>query len=107
MANQVTITVTERDLNKHLSQDDKVQKALRARAKKMERVGKALLAAHRDTGAHSVKYEGHRSSVQFGHIDHYVVLDGPAPISVEFGHRTKNGRWVHGLYIMTRAMLTP
>lgn len=106
MANRVDL-IPQRDMSKHLAKDDKVQKALRDRAKKMARVGKSLLAAHRKTGAHEVKYEGHRSTVQFGHIDHYVVLDGPAPISVEFGHHTKNGRWVQGLYILTRAMLTP
>lgn len=99
--------IPQKDMSKHLAKDDKVQKALRARAKKMANVGRALLAAHRKTGAHDVKYEGHRSSVAFGHIDHYVVLDGPAPISVEFGHHTKNGKWVQGLYILTRAMLTP
>ena len=106
MANRVDL-IPQTDMSKHLAKDDKVQKALRARAQKMARVGKSLLAAHRKTGAHEVKYEGHRSTVAFGHIDHYVILDGPAPISVEFGHHTKNGKWVNGLYILTRAMLTP
>lgn len=106
MANKVTITVSQRDLSKHLAQDGRVQRALREHAKKVTRVAKALLAAHRDTGAHEVVYEGHSSTEAFGHIDHYVVMKGPAPISVEFGHRKKNGKWVHGLYIMTRARLT-
>jgi hypothetical protein len=106
MANKVAL-IPSKDISKHLSQDDKVQKAVKARAQKMARMGKVLLSMHRKTGAHKVNYEGHRATAPFGHIDHYVVLDGPAPISVEFGHRAKNGKWVHGLYIMTRAMLTP
>lgn len=106
MANKVTLTVSERELSKHLSKDDRVQRALREHAKKVARTAKALLAPHRDTGAHKVQYEGHSSTENFGHIDHYVVMTGPAPISVEFGHRTENGRWVHGLYIMTRALST-
>jgi len=106
MANKVTL-IPARDISKHLAQDDRVQRALRERAKKITRTAKTLLAAHRNTGAHDVKYEGHRSTASFGHIDHYVILDGPAPISVEFGHRTKSGTWVNGLYIMTRAMFTP
>lgn len=107
MANKVTLTVSQKDLSKHLSKDGRVQRALRARAQKITRVGKSLLAAHRDTGAHKVQYEGHSSTESYGHIDHYVVMTGPAPISVEFGHRTKNGKWVSGLYILTRARLTP
>lgn len=107
MANKVTLTWTNQDFRKNMAKMDKVQRALKARAKKIERAGKALMAAHRDTGAHQVNYVGHTSTEEYGHIDHYVELTGPAPISVEFGHRTKNGKWVHGLYIMTRAMTTP
>lgn len=106
MANRVDL-IPQRDMSKHLAQDDRVQRALRERARKMARAGQALLAAHRKTGAHEVKYEGHSSAVAYGHIDHYVVMTGPAPVSVEFGHRTENGKWVNGLYILTRAMFTP
>lgn len=105
MANTVDL-ISSKDISKHLSQDPKVQEALRSHGKKIARAGKALLASHRDTGAHQVEYEGHVSSREFGHIDHYVALTGPAAVSVEFGHRTKNGTWVNGLYIMTRVMLT-
>jgi len=105
MANKVTL-IPQRDMSKHLAQDDSVQDALKSHAKKVMHVAEALLAAHRKTGSHSIKYEGHRSTTPFGHIDHYVIMEGPAPISVEFGHRAENGRWVHGLYIMTRASTT-
>lgn len=106
MANKVTLTWTTRDFAKNMAKMDRVQRALRERSKKIARAGKALLAIHRDTGAHSVDYVGHSSTHEYGHIDHYVMLTGPAPISVEFGHRTSNGKWVNGLYIMTRAMFT-
>lgn len=105
MANKVEI-ISSKKISKHLVKDPKVQDALQDHAKNISRAAESLLAMHRKTGAHSVKYEGHQKSVNFGHIDHYVVLEGPAPISVEFGHRTKNGTWVNGLYVMTRAMFT-
>lgn len=105
MANKVEL-IPQRDMSKHLAQDDDVQKALRSHAKKVMHVAEALLAIHRKTGSHSIKYEGHRAAAEFGHIDHYVVMEGPAAVSVEFGHSTKGNTWVQGLYIMTRAMLT-
>lgn len=103
MANTIKL-IPQRDISKHLAADGRVQRALREHAKKVTRNAKALLASHRDTGAHQVEYEGHSSTENFGHIDHYIVMTGPAPVSVEFGHRTKNGKWVHGLYIMTSAL---
>lgn len=106
MANKVILTWTTRDFSKNMAKMDKVQDALADHAKKVQRAAEALLAVHRDTGAHKVDYVGNSSVYEYGHIDHYVELTGPAPISVEFGHRTKNGKWVQGLYIMTRAMLT-
>lgn len=105
MANKVTL-IPSRDMSKELAQDGEVQQALRSHAHKIMHVAEVLLAIHRKTGSHSIKYEGHTSTVAFGHIDHYVVMEGPAAVSVEFGHRTKNGEWVQGLYVMTRAMLT-
>lgn len=101
MANKVNL-IRSRDISKHLAQDGDVQQTLRAAALRILKRAEALLAMHRDTGAHEVKYE-RLKNVEFGHIDHYVVLDGPAPVSVEFGHVAKNGRWVQGLYIITRA----
>lgn len=106
MANKVTITETSREISKVISKMDPVQDALESHAKKVASVARALLAPHRRTGAHGVDYIGHEKAIKFGHIDHYVIMSGPAPISVEFGHRAENGRWVHGLYIMTRAILT-
>jgi hypothetical protein len=101
MANKVTL-IPQRDISKHLAKDDKVQAHLKAHAQKITARARGLLAQHRDTGSHSIKYEGHTTD-NFGHIDHYVVMDGPAPVSVEFGHMAENGRWVMGLYILTIA----
>lgn len=103
MANKVQL-IPNRDMNKQLAKLGPVQDALKSHAESIANKARMLLAQHRKTGAHHINYEGHRSSAPFGHIDHYVVMDGPAPISVEYGHHTKHGKWVHGLYIMTRAM---
>ena len=102
MASKVEWLMRSRDMSKHLSMDPTVQQTLTAAALRILQKAEALLAMHRDTGAHRVGYERIRSE-KFGHIDHYVVMTGPAPISVEFGHVAENGRWVQGLYIITRA----
>ena len=103
MANTVKL-IRGSDISKVVAKMDPVQDALKAKAERVAAAGKMLLQQHRQTGAHEVKYIGHNSLVEYGHIDHYAIMTGPAPISVEYGHRAKNGRWVHGLYIMTRAM---
>lgn len=102
MANKVEITVSRKDLNSGLSKMDPVQDKLKNHANQIKALAEALLAPHRDTGAHRIEV-GREKSVQFGHIDWYVSMVGPAPVSVEFGHRAENGRWVQGLYIITRA----
>lgn len=101
MANSVKL-IPQRDISKHLAVDDKVQAHLKAHAQKIAAKARGLLAMHRKTGDHKIEYEGHTSE-EYGHIDHYVVMSGTAPVSVEFGHMTENGRWVMGLYILTIA----
>lgn len=103
MANRVQITMPRQDLNAALAKMDVVQDRLENHAKKIKAAAEVLLAAHRKTGAHRIEVESRTSDIKFGHIDWYVLLVGPAPISVEFGHRAENGRWVNGLYIITRA----
>lgn len=73
------------------------------------------LAAHRDTGASHVGIE------QGDHLDWYVFLEdaepaaqteGPSPnrsgkrsaLSIEFGHKTRDGGRVGGLFILTGAV---
>jgi hypothetical protein len=101
MANTVRL-IPQRDMSKHLAKDDKVQAHLKAHANKITARARGLLAAHRKSGEHKVFYEGHTSD-QYGHIDHYVVMEGRGAAAVEFGHFTKNGKWVMGLYILTIA----
>lgn len=101
MANTIKL-IPQRDMSKHLAKDDKVQAHLKSHANKIAARGRGLLAQHRKTGDHQVNYEGHTNE-SYGHIDHYVVMTGTAPVSVEFGHMTKNGKWVMGLYILTLA----
>lgn len=101
MANKIQL-IPQRDMSKHLAKDDKVQAHLKAHAEKIAAKARGLLATHRKTGEHKIKYEGHTSD-EYGHIDHYVVMEGRAAASVEFGHFTENGRWVMGLYVLTIA----
>lgn len=101
MANTIKL-IRQRDMSKHLAQEPKVQQTLKAASIRILMRAEALLAMHRDEGDHQVEYERIKTN-KFGHIDHYVSLIGPAAVSVEFGHVTQNGRWVQGLYIITRA----
>lgn len=99
---KVEWVMKSKDLSKHLSIEPTVQQTLRAAALRILQKAEALLAMHRDEGDHKIEYERLKNE-KYGHIDHYVVMTGPAPVSVEFGHVAKNGRWVQGLYIITRA----
>lgn len=102
MANSVKL-IPSRDISKHLAQDPKVQQTLKANALHILKKAEALLAMHRDARRrHKIEYERIKTN-EFGHIDHYVSMTGPAPVSVEFGHHSKDGQWVMGLYIITRA----
>lgn len=101
MANKITL-IRQRDMSKHLAVEPTVQQTLTAVALRILKNAEALLAMHRDDGDHKIEYERLKNR-EFGHIDHYVSMVGPAPVSVEFGHRAKNGRWVQGLYIITRS----
>lgn len=105
MANEVRL-IPRKTINKKLARDGKVQATLERAANKIGRLAEADLAAHRDTGAHSIKVI-RQKNVKYGHIDWYVVMDGPAPVSVEFGHWDRNhNRFVGGLYILTNARFT-
>lgn len=101
---KVEITISNKDLNAGLAKMDPVQDKLRGQAHDIKALAEALLAMHRKTGEHRIEV-GHEKSKEFGHIDWYVSLVGRAAASVEFGHRADNGRWVEGLYIITRAGL--
>lgn len=106
MANKITITKKQVDFNKHLSMHTKVQQGMSVVAGKMHRNASASLAAHRKTGSHTIKFEN-QTNTKYGHIDHYVVMEGPAAVSVEYGHwSASHKRYVQGLYIMTNALIS-
>jgi hypothetical protein len=104
MANKVTITMSQHELNKKLSMDDKVQEALESVARQIYTAASRDLAGHRKTGEHQIEISKVRN-VKYGHIDWVVSMTGENSVSVEFGHwdRTHN-RYVGGLYIISNAM---
>lgn len=67
-------------------------------ARRIESSARTRLAQHRDSGAHKIV-------VARGKLDRYVILEGPAAVSIEFGflHRTKK-TYVQGLRILRRAV---
>jgi hypothetical protein len=101
MANKITL-IPQRDMSKHLAKDGKVQAKLRNHANEIKLLADVIMSLHRDTGEHHVEVETIKSA-KFGHIDWYVSLIGSAAVSVEFGHRTKDGKWVQGIYAITKA----
>ncbi len=105
MANKVTITMSNTDMNKNLAKMDKVQSAVESKAYSIYKSAFAMLSAHRKTGSHRIEI-GHERTVKYGHIDWTVSLVGPAAVSVEFGHYSPDKNYyVDGLYIITLAML--
>lgn len=101
MANKV-ILIPARDISKHLASDGKVQAKLKNHANEIKLLADVIMGIHRKTGEHRVEVETIKNR-NFGHIDWYVSLKGRAAVSVEFGHRAKDGTWVQGIYAITKA----
>lgn len=79
-----------------------VRAAVRGERDKLAGVAEGLFASHDHPG-------GHRITKQNGRTDAFVSLDGPAPLSVEFGHWTDakkpaDRRFVEGLHVLTKAI---
>lgn len=72
-------TVSPERLNDIVSKTEEVQGRLDSEAAKRESRATAKLAAHRDTGRATIRREK-------GLVDHYVVLDDPHAMQIEFGH---------------------
>ena len=66
---------------------------------------KANAASHVDTGAY-VNSIVVRSPIYApaGVRDREVIATDPASWKIEFGHRSKSGKWVPGQFIMTNAV---
>lgn len=102
MANRVTL-IGRKPINKIVSADDKVQRAVGRNARLIKGRAEALLAGHRQTGEHQIEMQKNYDE-DYGYLDYEISLVGEAALSVEFGHiHNFSGRWVNGLYIITRA----
>ena len=87
-------------IGRKMARDKGVRGAVRAERDKIADTARGLFASHDNPG-------GHRITTSNGRVDAYVNLDGPAPLSVEFGHwqDTKDGRqFVDGLHVLGRAV---
>lgn len=94
----------QRQLNKVLSVDGKVKNAVRQHANKAGRRARQVLAAHRETGAAKIEVEQLPKN-KYGHIDWLVSLVDPAAMSIEFGHMSRSGNYVPGIYAISRGAL--
>lgn len=79
-----------------------VREGVRTERDKLAAITDGLFASHDHPG-------GHRVTQQDGRTDAFVSLEGPAPLSVEFGHWTdakkpSDRRFVDGLHVLTRAI---
>jgi hypothetical protein len=81
-----------------------VKAAVRAERDKVADIAKGLFAEHDNPGGHKITTTNSRKT------DAFINMDGPAPLSVEFGHfaaQSADGdipRFVEGLHIFSRAI---
>lgn len=87
--------ISEKAMNRVVSHTTGVRAEVAAEASRKAGQAKVKLLRHFKTGAHEV-------TVTHGKTDSFINLDGPAPLSVEFGHEDGD-RYVEGLYIITGA----
>lgn len=73
-------TVSPERLNDIVSKVEPVQNDLERRAARKEAQAQSKLNAHRDTGKAKIRREK-------GWVDHYVILDDPNAMQIEFGHK--------------------
>jgi len=70
---------------------------------KLAVVAEGLFASHDNPGGHEINTKDHATA--FGDLDGFVNLEGPAALSVEFGHWTPNHKkHVAGLHILGRTI---
>ncbi|UQI46721.1 DUF5403 family protein [Streptomyces sp. HU2014] len=56
---------------------------------------RAVVAAHRDTGALSSSL-----TVRTNRVDSTVTLEDPAVVAINYGHVAADGRWVEGIHAL-------
>lgn len=86
------------NLEKTVSRDPDLEGQLGDLTFEVTTKARANLARHRKTGEHQITQTK-------GRVDHYVNLEGPAPLSVEEGHHNaRTGEWVEGLHVLKDAI---
>jgi hypothetical protein len=99
----VQMMVSRKKMNDIVSKLPEVRDAVHNQAEIVAAKAEGILAQHRDNSDN----EHHEITLTHGDVDSFVNLEGPAPMSVEFGHyiRMSGGfpRYVVGLYILHRA----
>lgn len=82
-----------------------VQAAVDAQGAEIASKAESLLAAHRRTGAAHIEadYSGIDATVSL--VDNTAQSSGALPaVAIEYGHRDKrSGKFVEGIYVITRA----
>lgn len=79
--------------NRRIMELPGVQARLDRVTREHEGRARAVLSAHRKSGAHRVyAYRDRHTRI--------LVLDGPNSMSVQFGHHAPDGRWVQGIYVL-------
>lgn len=89
------------DLDSIVARMKPVRAVVRLEAAEVGTRADGLFAEHNRPGGHEIK-------VAHGRVDSEVVMTGPAPLSVEYGHfmgdrRLGVRRFVEGLHILGRA----
>lgn len=92
--------IGKKAINKIIAPRTEVQKEVERQAKFLGRIATAHLAGHYHSGDHKIVVEK-RLSEKYGFLDYLISMEGPAPMSVEFGHRNHRGGYTQGLYIMS------
>lgn len=95
---------SERRINRTVSHLRGVKNALALEAIRIGARAEARLESHRDPD----NATNHEIEIDFGRVDAFVSLVGPAPLSVEFGHWYTGNlggspKYVPGLYILMGA----
>ncbi|GAA5081544.1 MULTISPECIES: DUF5403 family protein [Nocardia] len=94
------IEMSQRQMNRLISHLPGVIKAVSDQAHTVADIARAKLAEHRHDGHSTV-------TVTHGEVDAFVNLDDSrgvkAAAAIEYGHVTKEGKHVPGLYVLTDA----
>lgn len=96
--------IGDKAMNLVISHLDEVIAEVAAKAEEIGKKAEARLAAHRS----EADAEHHTIEVEHHDVDSVVVMEGPAPVSLEFGHNLvlfgqKTDRFIQGRYIVTGA----